>query len=110
MTKMTIRLSKLYGMDIYTDDAGYIGKVNDVILNLEKGEVVRLTTETLKAVSREEAAKVLKDKSILYRNVRSAKDILLVSRRGGAVQEEEVEAEMGEAPRKGALHSLVKRK
>ena len=97
-------------MDIYTDEAGYIGKVNDVILNLEKGEVVRLTTETLKAVSREEAAKVLKDKSILYRNVRSAGDILLVSKRGGAVQEEEVEAEMEDAPRKGALHSLVKRK
>ena len=66
VTKMTMRLSKLYGMDIYTDEAGYIGKVNDVILNLEKGEVVRLTTETLKAVSREEAAKVLKDKSDTY--------------------------------------------
>jgi len=107
---MTMRLSKLYGMDIYTDEAGYIGKVNDVILNLEKGEVVRLTTETLKAGSREEAAKVLRDKSILYKNVRSARDILLVSRRGGAVQEEEIDAEMEEAPRKGALHSLAKRR
>ncbi len=107
---MTMRLSKLYGMDIYTDEAGYIGKVNDVILNLEKGEIVRLTTETLKVASREEAAKVLRDKSVLYKNVRSAKDILLVSRRGGAVQEEEIEAEMEEAPRKGALHSLAKRR
>lgn len=107
---MTMRLSKLYGMDIYTDEAGYIGKVNDVILNLEKGEVVRLTTETLKAASREEAAKVLRDKSVLYKNVRSARDILLVSRHGGAVQEGEVEAELEEAPRKGALHSLAKRR
>ena len=107
---MSMRLSKLYGMDIYTDEAGYIGKVNDVILNLEKGEIVRLTTETLKAATREEAAKVLRDKSVLYKNVRSASDILIVSRRGGAVQEEEVEAEVGEAPARGALHSLAKRR
>jgi sporulation protein YlmC with PRC-barrel domain len=108
---MGLRLSKLYGMDIYTDDAGYIGKVNDVILNLEKGEIVRLTTETLKAVTKEEAEKVLREKSVLYRNVRSAKDILIVSRKGGVVQEGEAEAEVEvAAERKGALHSLAKRR
>jgi len=107
---MTMRLSKLYGMDIYTDEAGHIGKVNDVILNLEKGEIVRLTTETLKAASKEEAAMVLRDKSVLYKNVRSAKDILIVSRKGGAVREEELEAEIEEGPKRGALHSLAKRR
>ena len=107
---MTMRLSKLYGMDIYTDEAEHIGKVNDVILNLEKGEIIRLTTETLKAVSKEEAAKVLRDKSVLYKNVRSAGDILIVSRKGGVVKEEELEAEIVEEPKRGALHSLAKRR
>lgn len=88
---MTKRISTLYGMDIYTDDAGYIGKVNDIILNLEKGEVVRITTEPLKTISKEEAKKVLKEKSILYKNVRSVRDIMLVSRKGGALSEEEME-------------------
>ena len=88
---MTKRISTLYGMDIYTDDAGYIGKVNDIILNLEKGEVVRITTEPLKTISKEEAKKVLKEKSILYKNVRSVRDIMLVSRKGGALSEDEME-------------------
>ena len=36
---MTMRLSKLFGMDIYTSDAEYKGKVFDVIINLEKGRL-----------------------------------------------------------------------
>jgi len=107
---MTMRLSKLYGMDIYTDDAGYIGKVNDVILNLEKGEVVRLTTETLKAVSKEEAAKVLRDKSVLYKNVRSAGDIVIVSRKGGAITQEELSADVEDPTKRSTLHSLSKKR
>jgi len=104
---MTLRLSKLYGMDIYTDGADYLGKVNDVILNLERGEVVRLTTETLKAATREEASKVLRDKSVLYRNVRSAKDILIVSRHGIAAPEA-VDLEE-EKPKRPTLSAMSKK-
>lgn len=96
-------------MDIYTDGAGYIGKVNDVILNLEKGEIVRLTTETLKTATREEAAKVLKDKSVLYRNVRSAGDILIIGRHSEATSDIN-EVEIEDESKRGALHSLTKRR
>lgn len=76
-----LRLSRLYGTDIYTDEAGLIGKVNDVIINLEKGEVVRLTTYPLRNITKEEAREVLRKNSVLYKNVRSARDIIIVSKR-----------------------------
>jgi sporulation protein YlmC with PRC-barrel domain len=47
---MAVRLSQMYGMDIYSEDAGYVGKVNDMILNMESGEVVRLTTMPIKSI------------------------------------------------------------
>jgi len=85
---MTMRLSKLFGMDIYTADAEYKGKVFDIIINLEKGRLETITTEPLKARSKQEAKKIISEKSIPYKNVRSAKDIVVV---GGkpAVQEPE---------------------
>lgn len=107
--KMSIRISRLYGMDIYTDDAGYIGKVNDVILNLEKGDVVRITTEPLRTISKDEAKKVLREKSILYRNVRSVRDIMLVSRKGGTVSEEEMEVAGKSKPEKPGSSVLRRR-
>lgn len=77
---MTVRISKLYGMDIYTADAGYIGKVSDIILNLENGEVIRVTTEPLKTISREDTTKILKEKSIMYKKVTSVGDIMIVGK------------------------------
>ncbi len=79
---MTMRLSKLFGMDIYTNDAEYKGKVFDVIINLEKGRLETITTEALKARSKQEAKKIISEKSIPYKNVKAAKDIILV---GGKV-------------------------
>ena len=86
---MTTRLSKLFGMDIYTTDAEYRGKVFDIVINLEKGKLETITTEPLKARSKQEAKKIISEKSIPYRNVRAAKDILLVSGRSGVVEEPE---------------------
>ena len=79
---MTMRLSKLFGMDIYTGDAEYKGKVFDVIINLEKGRLETITTEALKARSKQEAKKIISEKSIPYKNVKAAKDIIIV---GGKV-------------------------
>ena len=45
---MGTRLSELYGMDIYSQKAQFVGTVKDVILNLDKGEVMRLCLESLK--------------------------------------------------------------
>lgn len=84
---MTMRLSKLFGMDIYTTDAEYKGKIFDIVINLEKGKLETITTEALKARSKQEAKKIISEKSIPYRNVRAAKDIVLVSGRAIPVEE-----------------------
>jgi len=75
---MSIKLSKLFGIDIYTSDGEYKGKVFDLIINLEKGKVETITTEALKPKSKQEAKRILSEKSIPYKKVRSAKDILVV--------------------------------
>ncbi len=78
---MSVRISKLFGMDVYDSEAGYKGKVYDLIINLEKGKIETITTEPLKVKTKSDAKKILMEKSIPYRNVRSAKDILIVSSR-----------------------------
>ena len=76
---MTMRLSKLFGMDIYTGDAEYKGKVFDLVINLEKGRLETITTAPLKPKSKQEAKKIISEKSIPYKNVKAAKDIILVA-------------------------------
>ena len=88
---MTVRLSKLFGMDIYTVDAEYKGKVFDVIINLEKGKLETITTEALKARSKQEAKKIISEKSIPYKNVKSAKDIVIVGGKPAPAAEPEKE-------------------
>jgi sporulation protein YlmC with PRC-barrel domain len=78
--KMTVRLSKLFGMDIYTSDAEYKGKVFDLVVNLEKGRLETITTEPLKVRSKQEAKKIISEKSIAYKNVKAAKDIIIVGK------------------------------
>jgi sporulation protein YlmC with PRC-barrel domain len=78
---MTMRLSKLFGMDIYTNEGEYKGKVFDIVINLEKGKLETITTEALKARSKQEAKRIISEKSIPYKNVKSAKDIVVVTTR-----------------------------
>lgn len=88
---MAVRISKLFGMDIYTADGDYKGKVFDLVINLEKGKIETITTEPLKARSKQEAKKIISEKSIPYNKVRAAKDILIVGQtaRPDAVEEGE---------------------
>ena len=67
---MTVKVSKIYGMDIYTDGGKFLGRVQEILLDLEKGEVVRLTMEPLNSVSKDEAKRILRDKSVLYKSVK----------------------------------------
>ncbi|MFH1751722.1 MAG: PRC-barrel domain-containing protein [archaeon] len=85
---MTIKLSKLFGMDIYTESAEYKGKVYDLVINLESGRIETITTEPLKVKSKQEAKKIISEKSIPFKNVISTKDIVLV---GGAQRNVETE-------------------
>jgi sporulation protein YlmC with PRC-barrel domain len=76
------RLSELYGMDIYTVKAQYVGKVEDVILNLDKGEVMRLCLKSFRGggISSDDVRKVLQEDSISYDDVVEVGDIILIQK------------------------------
>ncbi|MEW6528875.1 MAG: PRC-barrel domain-containing protein [Candidatus Micrarchaeota archaeon] len=76
---MTTKLSRMYGMDIFTDTGKFIGNAQDFILDTESGEVVRVLLEPLPA-SKEEARRVLKEKSVMYKNVKSVEDVIVVAK------------------------------
>jgi len=86
-----MRLSKLFGMDIYTDSGEYKGKVYDIVINLEKGKLETITTEPLKARSKSEAKKIITEKSVPYKLVKAVKDIVVVSSSGSAKEEKSEE-------------------
>ena len=88
---MSVKLSKLFGMDIYDSQAGYKGKVYDIIINLEKGKLETITTEPLKVKTKSDAKKILSEKSIPYKSVQAAKDIIIISGRNIPSVEETVE-------------------
>ncbi len=79
---MSKRLSELYGMDIYTQKAQYVGKVEDVILNLDKGEVMRLSLKSFRGggLPSDEVRRVLQEQSISYDDVVEVGDIILTSK------------------------------
>lgn len=76
---MTTKLSRMYGMDIFTDSGKFLGNAQDFIVDVESGEVSRILIEQLPA-SKEEAKKALRDKSILYANVKSVEDVIVVTK------------------------------
>ena len=80
----------MYGLDIYQENGGYIGKAQDLILNLEAGELVRITTEPLNTMmTREDLPKILQHKSVMFKRVKSVGDIIIVGK--GAMAEAEAE-------------------
>ncbi len=88
---MSMRLSKLFNVDIYNDRGEYKGRVFDIVINLEKGRLETITTEALKARSKQEAKKIISEKSIPYRAVKSVKDIMVIGNVRAAAPEEEEE-------------------
>lgn len=83
---MTMKISKIYGMDIYTDGGKFLGRVQDILLDLEAGKVVRVVLEPLATVSKEEAKRILREKSVLYSSVKSVEDVMVVSKAGSGMQ------------------------
>jgi len=79
---MSKRVSQLYGLDIYTERAEYVGKVEDVILNLETGEVMRLSLRPFKAntLPSEDVRKIITEESIGYNDVIRVADVILSKR------------------------------
>lgn len=84
---MAIKVSRIYGMDIYTDNGRFLGRVQDVLIDLEQGKVIRLVMEPLTNISRDEAKRVLREKSVLYSSVKNVEDVVVVAKQGlGAVE------------------------
>ena len=79
---MTVRLSKMYGMEIFTDGGKYVGSAQDFIIDLESGEISRFLLEPLSS-SKEKTKEVLKEKSVLYKNVKSVEDVIVVTKTKG---------------------------
>ena len=79
---MSKRLSEFYGMDLYTQKGMYVGKVEDVILNLEKGEIMRLSLKSFKGstFNGDDVKRILQSESIAYDDVLEVGDIVLVQR------------------------------
>jgi sporulation protein YlmC with PRC-barrel domain len=77
--EMSVRLSKMYGMEIFTDGGKYVGSAQDFIIDLESGEISRFLLEPLSS-SKERTKEVLKEKSVLYKNVKSVEDVIVVTK------------------------------
>jgi sporulation protein YlmC with PRC-barrel domain len=74
-----MRLSELYGKEIYTQRGMYVDKVEDIILDIKKGEVMQLCFKPLKGVglSAETGKRILQTESIGYNEVVAVDDIIL---------------------------------
>ncbi|MDE1855039.1 MAG: PRC-barrel domain-containing protein [Candidatus Micrarchaeota archaeon] len=73
-----MKLSEIYRMDIYSDSGQYLGEVQDIIVDLEKGEVSRLLMIPMKSM-KGDMRKTLMQKSVLYKSVKNVGDVVLVS-------------------------------
>ncbi len=87
---MTMRISKLFGMDLYETNATYRGKVYDLVVNLESGIIETITTQPLKVSSKKEAKKIMTEHSIPYKKVISVDDIILINSGNVPVAEREM--------------------
>jgi len=76
---MSKRLSQLYGMEIFTRKAEHVGRVEDVILNLETGEVMRLCLRSFreKRLPESEVKRILQTESIGYNEVIEVGDVII---------------------------------
>ena len=83
-------------MDIYSDSGQYLGEVQDIIVDLEKGEVSRLLMLPMKNV-KGDLRRTLMQKSVLYKSVKNVGDVVLVS--APAVAQETTKEEVNDLTR-----------
>lgn len=73
-----MKLSDLYGKEIFTDTGKFLGTVHEIIIDMEKGVVSRLLMDDL-PTSAEKAKQVINEKSIKFENVKSIADVVVVT-------------------------------
>ena len=83
---MATKLSRLYGMEIFTDSGRFLGNVQDFILDFETGEVLRILTEPMPR-DKEAVRNMLREKSIMYKSVKSVEDVVVVTKAPAAPAE-----------------------
>ncbi|RCV63031.1 Sporulation protein YlmC, PRC-barrel domain family [Methanophagales archaeon] len=96
---MELELSSLYGQDLYTDRGIYVGKIEDVSVDIKEKRISGLAVRNVNP----NAFEVSKDKGVIipYRWVTAIGDVVLIKhvkrRRADVVaKEEEGEGEGGE--------------
>jgi sporulation protein YlmC with PRC-barrel domain len=67
------------GLEIITDTGRRIGAAEDFIIDLEKGEVVKILLAPIGRISGQELREFLATKSINYSRVRSVTDVIVIS-------------------------------
>lgn len=82
---MTINVSKLHGMDIYTNKGVYVGKVGDVIIDAERGEVTKLALRPMS--NSKDAEETLKNATVNFEDVLEIGDVIVVQRGPVVVKE-----------------------
>ena len=75
-----MRISDLYGKNVLTTDGRKLGLVEEVILNLEDGNVSHLLFSKLPNIQRSDDLKnALMKNSVAYKRVRSIEETIIVS-------------------------------
>ena len=94
---MEIELSSLYGQDIYTDRGVYVGKIEDVSVDIKEKRISGLAVRNITPY----AFKVGKKKGVIipYRWVTAIGDIVLIKHVRRRAAEEEKGGEEGELER-----------
>ena len=72
------RLSEIPGLDVYSDNAKILGKAHDLVLDLQKGEVARITLQPIESLLGT-SQQWIKENTVSYKNVTSVGDIIVVS-------------------------------
>lgn len=93
-----MKISEIYRMDVYSDSGQYLGDVQDVVIDLEKGEISRLLMTPWKSL-KGDATGLLKRKSILYKSVKNVGDVVLVSAPPGVREETATKQEINDLSR-----------
>lgn len=75
---MTIRLSEMKGLEIFTETGKSMGIAHEFIIDLEKGQVVKLLLEPMKTMSSNELREFLARKSVNYNRVKNVTDAIII--------------------------------
>lgn len=94
------KLSDLPGLDVYTDNAKFLGKINDMIVDLQKGEIARITLQPIESLMGT-SPQWIKDNTVAYRNIVSVGDIVVVSSKPREEEPAEAAPAMPQRPRYG---------